>query len=51
MPEYPARNPADASFSASENAGSITARAADDGVVDMGHLPHEDRDRQRSGSE
>src|SRR5216683_1351342 len=35
MPEYPARNPANASFSASVNAGSITARAADDGIVVM----------------
>lgn len=48
-PEYPARNPANASFSASENAGSITARAADDDiVVVMGYLPRAGRDRKRS---
>jgi hypothetical protein len=46
----PARNPAKASFSVSESAGSITARAADgDGVaVNMGYLPREVRDRERS---
>jgi hypothetical protein len=50
MPEYPARNPANASFSGSEKAGPITARAVDgDGVVvDMGYLPREVRDRERS---
>src|SRR6266851_6190612 len=48
MPEYPARNPANASFSVSENAGSITARAADDGMVVMGYLSRETGDRQRS---
>jgi hypothetical protein len=47
MPEYPARNPANASFSVSENVGSITVRAAGDGVVDIGYLPREDRDRKR----
>src|SRR6266702_5825901 len=47
MPEYPARNPANASFSASENAGSITARAAGDGMVVMGYLPGAGRDRKR----
>jgi len=46
----PGQEPANASFSASENAGSITARAAGDGVVvaDMGYLPRADRDRNRS---
>jgi hypothetical protein len=44
MPEYPAN----ASFSASVNADSITARAADDGIVVMGYLPRVGRDRQRS---
>src|SRR5260370_17902575 len=49
MREYPARKPANGSFSAWQNGGSITARGADDGVmVDMGYLPREGRDRKWS---
>jgi hypothetical protein len=38
-PQYPARNPARASRSASVNAGWIMTRAVDGAVVVIGHLP------------